>query len=40
MKKIIFISILIINFNIFGNEFEVDTSGTSGIEGITFNDNS
>ena len=40
MKKIIFIFLLIINFNSFANEFKLDTSGTSEIEGITFDDSS
>ena len=40
MKKLILILFLIINFNCFANEFELDTSGRSEIEGITFNDNS
>ena len=40
MKKIILIFILIINSNSFATEFKLDTSGTSEIEGITFDDNS
>ena len=40
MKKIILIFILIINSNSFAAEFKLDTSGTSEIEGITFNDSS
>ena len=40
MKKIILIFILIINCNSFAAEFKLDTSGTSEIEGITFNDSS
>ena len=40
MKKIILIFILIINCSSFAAEFKLDTSGTSEIEGITFNDSS
>lgn len=37
MKKIILIFLLIINTKSLATEFKVDTSGTSEIEGITFN---
>ena len=40
MKKIILTFLLIINSNSFAAEFKLDTSGSSEIEGITFNDNS
>ena len=40
MKKMILIFIFLVNSNILANEFEIDTTGSSEIEGITFNDNS
>ena len=40
MKKIILIFIFFVNSNILANEFELDTTGSSEIEGIIFNDNS
>ena len=40
MKNIILIFFLIINFKSFATEFKLDTSGSSEIEGITFNDSS
>ena len=40
MKKIILIFIFLVNSNVLANEFELDTTGSSEIEGITFNDNS
>ena len=40
MKKMILIFIFLVNSNILANEFELDTTGSSEIEGIIFNDNS
>ena len=40
MKKIILIFIFLVNSNILANEFELDTTGSSEIEGIIFNDDS
>ena len=40
MKKLILILLLLTNSNSFANEFILDTSGSSEIEGITFKDNS
>ena len=40
MKQVIFIFLLIINSISFAKEFTIDTSGSSEIEGLTFNDSS
>ena len=40
MKKLILILLFIINTYCFTKEFEINTSGTSETEGLTFNDNS
>lgn len=40
MKKLILIFLLIVNSYSIAKEFELNTSGTSETEGLTFNDNS
>ena len=40
MKKMILIFIFLVNSNILANKFELDTTGSSEIEGIIFNDDS